>query len=123
MQIALSATETEYISLFQSLREVIPIINLLKELQQKKYSYGQLGTCCFYKAFRDNSGALEIAKTPKMRPRTKHLNLVYHHLREHVRMRIIQLFPISTDFQLADTFTKPLPQKRFETFRLSIMGW
>ena len=123
MQIALSATETEYISLFQSLREVIHIINLLKELQQKKYSYGQLGTCSVCKDFADNSGALEIAKTPKMRPRTKHLNLVYHHLREHVRMRIIQPFPISTDFQLADTFTKPLPQKVFEKFSLSIMGW
>ena len=58
-----------------------------------------------------------------MRPRTKHLNLVYHHFREHVRMRIIQLFPISTNFQLADIFTKPLPQKLFENFRKSIMGW
>ena len=58
-----------------------------------------------------------------MRPRTKHLNLVYHHFREHVRMRIIQLFPLSTDFQLADTFTKPLLQKVFEKFSLSIMGW
>ena len=122
-QVALSTTEAEYISLSQSLREVIPIINLLKELQEKNIHTISSVPTVFCKAFEDNSGALEIAKTPKMRPRTKHLNLVYHHFREHVRMRIIQLFPISTNFQLADTFTKPLPQKLFENFRKSIMGW
>ena len=99
------------------------MVNLLKELQQKNIPTVSLVPTIFCKAFEDNSGALEIAKTPKMRPRTKHLNLVYHHFREHVRMRIIQLFQISADFQLADTFTKPLPQKLFERFKLSIMGW
>ena len=50
----------------------------------------------FCKAFEDNSGTLELAKSPKMRPHTKHINLAYHHFREHVRLRIIQLFSIST---------------------------
>ena len=77
----------------------------------------------FCKAFEDNSGALELAKSPKLRPRTKHINLPYHHFREHVRKRIIQLFPISTEFQLADICTKPLPRNLFERFRKSIMGW
>ena len=83
-QVALSTTEAEYISLSQSLREVIPIINLLKELQEKNIHTVSSVPTVFCKAFEDNSGALEIAKTPKMRPRTKHLNLVYHHFREHV---------------------------------------
>jgi hypothetical protein len=37
------------------------------------------------KVFEDNEGAIEIAKVPKMRPRTKHLNIKYHHFREEVR--------------------------------------
>ena len=49
-----------------------------------------------------------------MRLRTKHLNLVYHHSREHVRIRIIQIFTIFPDFQLAVTFTKLLPQIKFK---------
>ena len=58
----------------------------------------------YYKALEDNSGALELAKTPKMRPRTTHINFVYHHFRENVRKRIVQLFPIYTTSQLADIF-------------------
>ncbi len=36
------------------------------------------------KVFEDNSGALELARLHKLR-RTKHINVCYHHFREHVR--------------------------------------
>jgi hypothetical protein len=36
------------------------------------------------KAFEDNSGALEMARTPKMWPRIKHINIKYHHFSEAV---------------------------------------
>ena len=122
-QVSLSTTEAEYVSLSQSLREVIPVINLIKEMKERNIATVSSVPTVFCKAFEDNSGALELAKSPKMRPRTKHLNLVYHHFREHVRTRIIQLFPISTNFQLADIYTKPLPKELFIKFRKSIMGW
>ena len=64
-----------------------------------------------------------VAKSPKIRPRTKHINLVYHHFREHVRTRLIQLFPISTTSQVADIYTKPLSRDLFTKFRKQIMGW
>ena len=47
----------------------------------------------FYKAFEDNSGAIELVRTSKMRPRTKHINLVYHNFREYVRHRNIIIHP------------------------------
>ena len=68
-QVALSTTDAEYISLSQSLRDVIPIINLVKEIQKKKISTISSVPSVYCKAFEDNSGALEIAKSPKMRPR------------------------------------------------------
>ena len=77
----------------------------------------------YYKAFEDNSRALELAKTPRLRPRTKHINIVYNHFRDHVRKRVIQLFPISTTDQLADIFTKPLSSFLFIKFRKNIMDW
>ena len=122
-QVTLSTTEAEYVSLSHSLREVIPLINLLKEMEKLEICTISDTPNIFCKAFEDNSGALELAKSPKMRPRTKHINLAYHHFREHVRLRIIQLFPITTDLQLADIFTKPLPRDLFEKFRKQIMGW
>ena len=77
----------------------------------------------YCKAFEDNSGALELARAPKMRPRTKHINLVYHHFREYVHRKEIIIHPIRTDDQLADIFTKPLGQNIFTKHRYSILQW
>ena len=73
--------------------------------------------------FEDNSGALEIARTPKMRPRTRHINNVYHHFREHVKSGLIDIQAISTTDQSADIFTKPLDLTTFIRHRFSIMHW
>ena len=37
----------------------------------------------YCKCFEDNFAALQLATTPKMRPRTKPVNILYHHLREN----------------------------------------
>ena len=37
------------------------------------------------KVFKDNNGAIEIAKVSKICPHTKHIALKYHHFMEHVR--------------------------------------
>jgi hypothetical protein len=75
------------------------------------------------KAFEDNSGALEIARLPKIRPRTKHMNNTYHHFRDYVASGDIEVLPIDTEDQLADMLTKPLPNELFFKFRKLIMGW
>ena len=64
----------------------------------------------FCHSFEDNSSALEIAKLPKMHPRTKHISICYHHFRERVRGGEIKLHAISTEDQVTDMLTKPLPQ-------------
>ncbi len=45
-----------------------------------------------------------------MRPRTKHLNLKYHHFREEVKKGTISIHHVSTMDQMADIFTKPLEE-------------
>ena len=118
---SLSTTEAEYISLSQALRDVIPIINLLKELKFKNIDTASTAPTIFCKAFDDNLGALELVESPKMTPRTKHINISYHQSPEHARLRIIQLFPISTTEQLEDIYTKPLARDLFIKFRKLIM--
>jgi hypothetical protein len=59
---------------------------------------------------------------PKMRPRTKHLNIKYHHFREEVRKGVISIYHTTTEDQRADIFTKPLPEASFIKFREMIMG-
>ena len=74
-------------------------------------------------AFEDNSGALHMAKFHKMRPRTKHINQVYHHFRSHVRDGKISIHAISTTDQIADIFTKPLDQNSFVRLRRKYLHW
>ena len=39
----------------------------------------------YYKVFKDNSGALELARTLKLWLRNKHMNVVYHNFWSYVR--------------------------------------
>jgi hypothetical protein len=46
------------------------------------------------KVFEDNSGALEMARTPKVHPRTQYMNLKYHHFREAVEDGLVTIYAV-----------------------------
>ena len=119
---ALSTTEAEYVALSMAMHEQLPLIQLLKEVVAHKIDATLHPTTIHCKAFEDNSGALEMAKVPKVRPRTKHLNNVYHHFRESVHNNEVTLIAVRSDEQLADLLTKPLPDTLFQRFRDQILN-
>jgi len=121
--VALSTTEAEYIALSHSLREVIPMIQLLDELKLKGFETYSSEPIIHCKCFEDNSGALEISRLPKIRPRTKHINVVYHHFRSFVKAGKVKILPIDTLDQIGDAYTKPLAKALFVKFRKLSMGW
>lgn len=120
---ALSSTESEYMSLSTALRDVIPLMELLKEF--KNYGIVSKEYCPVVKckAFEDNSGALEMARTHKMRPRTKHISVKFHHFRSYVANHSITVAAIDTLQQLADLWTKPLGSELFNKFTEEVFGW
>jgi hypothetical protein len=122
-EIALSTTESEYISLSQALRDTIPLMNLVDEVK-RKYDEKIVSTptvrCTL---FEDNSGALELANAPKMRPRTKHINVKYHHFRDHVKKKKIRITSVRSEDQVADYLTKALPKETFERHRNAFQNW
>ena len=120
---ALSTTEAEYIALSTSLREVIPLMGILKEARENGLQITDIPPKVHCTVFEDNSGALELARQPKMRPRTKHINQSFHHFREHVERKDIIVQATPTDKQLADILMKPLPADAFIKHRRAIMGW
>nr|GEY14505.1 integrase, catalytic region, zinc finger, CCHC-type, peptidase aspartic, catalytic [Tanacetum cinerariifolium] len=46
--------------------------------------------------------------------RTKHIDVIYHFIKEKVEKGIVKLFFVGTEYQLADMFTKALPEERFK---------
>ena len=122
-EIALSSTESEYIGISYALREVIPVMELLKEMKALKFPIKGTTPAVHCKVFEDNSGAMEMAKTHKYRPRTKHLNVKLHHFRDYVTRGEISIHKIDTKEQLADYLTKPVKQEILEYLRHKVMGW
>jgi len=121
--IALSTCEAEFVSLSEGLRCAIPVMNLIKELKGRAVDIVSTAPRVHCRAFEDNSGALELARLPKMRPRTKHINLVYHHFKDFVRRGLVSIYPITSANQCADLFTKPLPQNDFLRHRRTLLKW
>ena len=122
-EIALSSTEAEVTGLSYSLREVIPIMELLKEMQRHGFPVVDTKGEIHCKCFEDNSGAVEIASNPKYRPRTKHLNVKIHHFRDCVDRKEISIHPIKSEDQPADYLTKPVNESTLVRLRRFIMGW
>jgi hypothetical protein len=125
-EVALSTAESEYIAISHATREVLPLIELVEELQDKgviKQSVKPVMRC---RIFEDNSGAVELAtsiKSPKMRPRTKHINTKYHHFRQQVQEGIIVIKAIGTEDMLVDILTKVVNEETLFRLRSRIMGW
>ena len=143
-QIALSTMESEYIALSQSMRDLIGVREILKEVQTHvlEKETDDVTYRTHSKAFEevnaskssgmsipqstvheDNQACLKFATMPKMSPRTKHIAVPYHFFRSKVMNLEIQVVAISTDNQLGDQFTKGLPPEKFVRDRKRLMGW
>nr|GEV14360.1 copia protein [Tanacetum cinerariifolium] len=58
--------------------------------------------------------AITISCNPVQHSRTKHIHTRYHFIEEQVENGIIELYFLRTEYQLADMFTKALPEDRFK---------
>jgi hypothetical protein len=64
-EIALSSTEAEYVCLSESLRDTIPMMQLIKEIQDRGFKVPTTTPAIHCRLFEDNSGALELARSPQ----------------------------------------------------------
>ena len=122
-EIALSSTESEYVCLSQAARKVIPVMELIAEMKALGYNVGNTKPTVQCTIFEDNSGALTLAKAPAMRPRTKHINVKYHHFRGFVADGSMDVMRVDTHNQCADFLTKPCKLEDFLRHRKVVMGW
>ena len=120
--VTLSTCEAEYVALSETLRQAIWLMNIVKELQEFGFDMGNQKPKVHCTAFEDNSGAIAIANHRYARPRTKHINIKYHHFRQHVG-KTIDIAKIDTSNQPADMLTKSLSEELHVKHRRSIMGW
>ena len=86
----MSTTKAEYVELSYAMGELIPCHALLAEIT-KLVRLPITDPTLQFTVFGDNRGAIELAKLPRIRPTTKHINIKYHHFRDHIRRNKIKL--------------------------------
>ncbi|GJX62214.1 retrovirus-related pol polyprotein from transposon TNT 1-94 [Tanacetum coccineum] len=74
---------------------------------KQRQSYVALSASCA-------QSAIAISCNPVQHSRTKHIHTRYHFIKEQVENGIIELYFVRTEYQLADMFTKALPEDRFK---------
>jgi hypothetical protein len=80
--------KAEYIALSSSLREVIPLMTVMDELNEVFPLLMEMPK--FYcKVWKDNQSCITMATSQKFTPRTKHIALKYHHFKGYVESRQI----------------------------------
>ncbi|GJZ27595.1 integrase, catalytic region, zinc finger, CCHC-type containing protein [Tanacetum coccineum] len=70
---------------------------------------------------KDTAMALTAYENADHHSRSKHIDIRHHFIREQVENGVVELYFVTTDYQLADIFTKALPRERFE-FLLPRLG-
>ena len=107
-----STTESEYIAACLTAKETVWSRRLLADMGYPQSSPTQL--------FSDNQAAIRLVANPEYHKRTKHIDVVYHLIREFQEHGEIIVSYIHTADQLADILTKALTPDKFLKLRTMI---
>ncbi|GKF70896.1 hypothetical protein Tco_0203953 [Tanacetum coccineum] len=69
----------------------------------------------------DNKSAIALCCNSFQHSRSKHIDIRFHFIKEHVENGVIELYFVNTEYQLADIFTKALGRERIE-FLINKLG-
>ncbi|GKB58539.1 copia protein [Tanacetum coccineum] len=71
--------------------------------------------------YSDNRSAIALCCNNVQHSLSNHIDIRHHFIREQVEKGVVELYFVTTDYQLADIFSKALPRERFE-FLLPRLG-
>nr|GEW06090.1 hypothetical protein [Tanacetum cinerariifolium] len=102
---AMSSGEAEYVVLSTTCAQVMW---MRTQLQDYGFNYNKIPLYCH------SQSAIAISCNPVQHSCTKPIHSRYHFIKEQVENGIIKLYFVRTEYQLADMFTKALPEDRFK---------
>ncbi|GJZ58597.1 putative ribonuclease H-like domain-containing protein [Tanacetum coccineum] len=109
--VATSSTKAEYVAAASCCGQVLWIQN-----QMLDYGYNFMYTMINI----DNNNTICIVKNPVSHTKTKHMEIIYHFIRDCNDKKLIQVVKIHTDNNFADLLTKALDVGRFQYLVASI---
>jgi hypothetical protein len=110
--VATSSTEAEYISLHEGLKEGIWLKNLLMDFGIN---------IPMITLFEDNQACCRLTSQNLITSRTKHVDVRYHSIRDHVKNKTVKVIWIPTTEMIADILTKFCTGPKFIELRNQIV--
>jgi hypothetical protein len=107
--VTLSSAEAENMAASQAGCEAIWLQKMLRHL----FETDLVPTTIFC----DNQSCIKLSENPVLHDRSKHIEIIYHFIKDKVQKGVVKLQYISTNEQVADILTKALPKGKFEYFR------
>nr|GEW65846.1 hypothetical protein [Tanacetum cinerariifolium] len=98
-------TESEYVMVSSCCAQVLW---MRTQLTDYGFFYDKVSIYC------DSKSAIAFSCNPVQHTHTKHIDVRYHFIKDNVEKGTIELYFVGTEYQLADLFTKSLPEARFK---------
>ena len=124
--IFLSTAESEYYSLSQSMRALLPIQSLMTEFMDEVDVPENLQSidCVVHATVHENNtSALSLAVDQRLTNRTRHYHCRWHFFWQAVQENQVEVVYCATTEQDADYLTKPLVYEVFLANRMRVQGW
>jgi hypothetical protein len=103
--VALSTTEAEYMALSSASQELLWILSFLREIGIEPKGPVIMN--------QDNKGCIDLTKNNKNHPKTKHIDIRHHFVKDLVDQGTIEMQYCPTKGMIADIMTKALASPRF----------
>nr|GEX99589.1 copia protein [Tanacetum cinerariifolium] len=101
----ISTTKAKYIAMSGCCTQ---ILWMRSQLTDYGFDFNKIPLHC------DNRSAIALCCNNVQHSRSKHIDIRHHFIREQVERGVVELYFVTTDYQLADIFTKALPRQQFE---------
>lgn len=110
--VALSSAEAEFISAGSTVQEILWIVKILEDLDlPQQYPIT---------IYEDNQSTIKMIESAKYTPRTKHIDIRYHLIKDLREKGTVNIEYCPTKLMIADVFTKPVPKPQFLKHRDSL---
>jgi len=107
--VTLLTTEAEYVACSEVINEIVFISQLLHHLR--------IDVECPVKVHVDKIGAIFLAENLITSDRTKHVDIRFHFIRQHIQERTVKVEFVKSRENYADLFTKHVNGETFEEHR------
>ena len=112
--VATSTVEAEYVAMSKACLMVLHFRNLLESMNETQEQATVM--------FEDNSGAVSLSRSAKIAPRTKNIDVKFHHVRSLVADGVVDVTYIKTELERVDILTKSSADVKFLNNRLRLLG-